>query len=159
MEFIIMLIIYVGIPAFFLMLWGLIGAAIEKRHYRSIREREQASLSLPVLTISKAITEHEDISESKMVMGSVVVSIDYFKRFYATLINIFGGSVKPYETLLDRGRREALLRMKYKARGFNYITNLRIVTSTIGNNANDKKENRSIGSIEVLAFGTAVKTR
>jgi uncharacterized protein YbjQ (UPF0145 family) len=46
------------------------------------------------------------------VSGSVVVSVDYFKRFLAGLRTLVGGRVTSYETLLDRARREAILRCK-----------------------------------------------
>jgi len=47
------------------------------------------------------------------------------------------------------------LRMKEeaKAKGAHMIVNLRLETSTIGRSANKKN---SVGSIEVLAYGTAV---
>ena len=44
-----------------------------------------------------------------------MVSVDYFKRFLAGLRMIFGGRVSSYESLLDRARREALLRMRLQA--------------------------------------------
>lgn len=56
--------------------------------------------------------------------------------------------------MVDRARREAILRMKDQAFGYDYVLNLRIETSTIGNAANQKG---NVGSVEVLAYGTAVK--
>ncbi len=44
--------------------------------------------------------------------------------------------------------------MKDQAFGYDYVLNLRIETSTIGNAANQKG---NVGSVEVLAYGTAVK--
>ena len=73
-----------------------------------------------------------------MVCGSAVISIDYFKRILAGLRNIFGGTVKSYETLIDRARREALLRMKEKADDATMIINVRIETSTIGKTKRNK---------------------
>jgi len=66
-----------------------------------------------------------------------------------------GGNVRSYETLVDRGRREAILRMKEATPSPDIIINLRIETSTIGKSAN----RGSIGSIEVLAYGTAIRYR
>jgi len=90
-----------------------------------------------------------------MVSGSVVISIDYFKRLLGNLRNLFGGRVKAYESLLDRARREAVLRMKEEAqaRGGEMITNLRMETSTLTGSANQRGQ---IGSVEVIAYGTAV---
>lgn len=63
---------------------------------------------------------------------------------------LFGGNVTVYETLIDRARREAILRMKSNASNASEIINIRIETSSISKNA------KSIGSIEVLAYGTAI---
>jgi uncharacterized protein YbjQ (UPF0145 family) len=73
----------------------------------------------------------------------------------AILRNIFGGRVKAYESLVDRARREAILRMKEQARagGAQMVVNLRLETATIGRSANRKKR---IGSVEAMAYGTAV---
>jgi uncharacterized protein YbjQ (UPF0145 family) len=61
--------------------------------------------------------------------------------------------VKSYESLVDRARREAILRMKEQAieRGAVVVTNVRIETSSIS-----KGQGKAIGSIEVLAYGTSV---
>ncbi|MBN2897732.1 MAG: heavy metal-binding domain-containing protein [Clostridia bacterium] len=131
------------------------GTAAEKKHFKSISEREAASIALPVLSVSK-LPENLVATESALVTGSAVISIDYFKRILASLINIVGGKVISYESLVDRARREAILRMKESAGHYDYIINLRIETSVIGNSANQKN---GVGSVEVVAFGTAVKVK
>ncbi len=129
------------------------GSYAERRHYKSIEKREQIYLSIPAVNMKRAIDPNREVMRTKLVDGSVVISIDYFKRFLAGLRNIFGGNVKSYETLIDRGRREAVLRMKNKAGGADIIVNMRIETSSIGKSTRRKG---SIGSIEVYAYGTAV---
>ncbi len=129
------------------------GTIAERKHYRSIEDRERTFLNLPAVTIKNAVAKDSDILSADLVSGSVVVSLDYFKRILAGLRNIIGGEVTSYETLIDRARREAVLRMKEKAAGANIIINLRIETSAIGQNANQSK---SIGSIEAIAYGTAI---
>lgn len=130
------------------------GSLAEKRHYASITRREREQLQFQVMTAEAYFTEGR-VQNSFLVHGSVVISIDYFKRLLAMLRNIVGGNVKSYETLVDRARREAILRMKEQAiaKGAQMIVNLRLETSTIGDSANRKG---SIGSIEVIAYGTAV---
>jgi uncharacterized protein YbjQ (UPF0145 family) len=130
------------------------GTIAEKRHYKSIKQREQEMIKLAVVTAEGRFAEGA-VRESFLVNGSTVVSNDYFKRLLAILRNIFGGRVKAYESLVDRARREAILRMKAEARkkGAHMIVNMRLETSTIGRSANKKKK---IGSIEALAYGTAV---
>jgi uncharacterized protein YbjQ (UPF0145 family) len=92
------------------------------------------------------------MQQSNLVDGSVVISVDYFKRFMANLKNIFGGRVTSYESLLDRARREAILRLKEKAhqQGSKMIINLKLETASIS-----QGRGNTIGSVEVLAYATA----
>lgn len=143
------LIIVIGLIA----LGYFAGTTIEKNHYISIQEREKQKSYIPVLNVAK-LSNGEVMVDSKLVTGSAVISIDYFKRFIAQLINLVGGQVVSYESLLDRARREAILRMKDEAFGYDYILNMKIETSTIGNAANQKG---NVGSVEVVAYGTAIK--
>ncbi|WP_419175929.1 YbjQ family protein [Desulfosediminicola sp.] len=131
-----------------------VGSWAERRHYTSITKREKEFAHLPVVTGKESYIIGE-AEKSTLVTGSVVVSIDYFKRLLAILRNIFGGNVKSYESLIDRARREAILRMKEKAKekGADIIINLRLETSAIGQSANKK---RQVGSVEAVAYGTAV---
>lgn len=132
------------------------GTYAESKHYQSILVREQALLHLPAIT-GKNLVDEYTIAEARLVTGSVVVSIDYFKRFVAILKSIFGGNIRSYETLIDRARREATLRMKEMAKGADMILNIRLETCSIGGGtANDRN---SIGSVEVLAYGTAIKLK
>ncbi len=133
-----------------------IGSRLESRHYRSIKEREKKFIHMPAVTFKTPPYKEDEIAASKAVIGSVVISIDYFKRFLAGLRNIFGGKISSYETLVDRARREAILRMKEMTPGADMIVNLRIETSSIGKSANRKGQ---VGSVEALAYGTAIKLK
>jgi len=142
---------------FFVLLVGVgyfAGSAAERKHYASIIRREKETLAFQVVTAEARFAPGR-VKESFMVSGSVVISIDYFKRLLGNLRNLFGGRVKAYESLLDRARREAVLRMKEEAqaRGGEMITNLRMETSTLTGAANQRGQ---IGSVEVIAYGTAV---
>ncbi|MDH3975319.1 MAG: YbjQ family protein [Deltaproteobacteria bacterium] len=130
----------------------IMGTLAEKKHYKSIEAREKKFIKMAAVNF-KTLPSGE-IKASRFALGNVVVSIDYFKRILAGLRNIFGGSVASYETLVDRARREAILRMKESVPGADMIINVRIETSTIGKNANRRKQ---IGSVEALAYGTAIK--
>ena len=130
------------------------GRYAERKHYRSIIAREKQLLNVPAVTLKCLLDETREVEECRFVSGSVVVSIDYFKRFLSALQFLFGGNVTAYETLLDRGRREAILRMKNEMPDADVILAARIETATIGSSANAKN---SLGSIEVLAYGTAIK--
>jgi uncharacterized protein YbjQ (UPF0145 family) len=130
------------------------GTIAEKRHYKSIIRREKELIKLMLVNAEGCFAD-DAVNNAFLVSGSMVVSNDYFKRLLAILRNFFGGRVKAYETLIDRARREAILRMKEeaKAKGAHMIVNLRLETATIGRSANKKN---SVGSIEALAYGTAV---
>jgi len=127
------------------------GRRAEKKHYRSIAEREAQWLSMPATSGKRVLRDGRKIDHCQLATGSVVISVDYFKRILAGLRNIFGGSVQSYETLLDRGRREAILRMKESCPGADQIINIRLETSSIS-----KGRKKQVGSVEVLAYGTAV---
>ena len=132
------------------------GTAIEKRHYKSIIQRERHYMNRPAVTFAKKFSKKLPIEKVELVAGSCVISVDAFKRMLAALRNIFGGEVSSYETLIDRARREAVLRMQEQAHDADVILNMRIETSSIGNSANERD---SIGSIEAIAYGTAVTLR
>jgi uncharacterized protein YbjQ (UPF0145 family) len=134
---------------FLIMIGYIFGTLIEKRHFKSLGEREEAILSLPTIALKKPL-DSENITAVKLVDGSVVISIDFFKKFVAGLINFFGGNITVYETLIDRARREAILRMKESAKDASEIINIKIETSSI------TKNTKGVGAIEVLAYGTAV---
>jgi uncharacterized protein YbjQ (UPF0145 family) len=128
-----------------------VGQYAEKKHYQSIIEREKRLAGLP--TVASRFPPPGKKHDQCLVLGSVVISVDYFKRFIATLRNLFGGRITSYETLLDRARRESLLRMKEQARvmGADYVFNVKYETASIS-----KGRQNTIGSVEVLAYGTAL---
>ncbi len=130
-----------------------VGTFFEKRHYSSIKKREIEMLDLPAVNLKKVPGEKKIVGV-QMVSGSAVISLDYFKRVLASLRMLLGGRVRSYESLIDRARREAVLRMKQSCRMKNgLIINVRVETSSIGKSANDKNQ---VGSVEALAYGTAI---
>lgn len=140
-----------GIPLALIFLGLVLGTLLEARHFALIRRREATTQRVPVLTGPDYPTDRP-ISQARMLTGDVVVSVDYFKRILAGLRNIFGGEVASYGPLLDRGRREAILRMKEQWPEADMIINVRVETSSIS-----KGRKNSIGSTEVLAYGTGIK--
>ncbi|MDX8394292.1 MAG: YbjQ family protein [Mariprofundales bacterium] len=147
----ISLLINFGLPILLLLVGYIVGRILEKKHYQSICQRERSFQDLPAIT-SKLIPPLRN-THTMLVSGSTVVSVDYFKRFLSALRNIFGGRIKSYESLLDRARRESILRMKAHARslGAKIIFNVKLETSSIY-----KGNGKSVGSVEVVAYGTAL---
>lgn len=128
------------------------GRYAEKKHYKSIIKREKKLSGLPAVA-AKTPTMLSKPGESRLVVGSVVVSVDYFKRFISVLRNLVGGRVTSYESLIDRARREAVLRMKAQAKGMgaDLIFNTKFETASIY-----QGRRQQVGSVEVLAYGTAI---
>lgn len=131
------------------------GGFAERRHYKSIIRRED-ELGDIVVVCAKTLPPMLPAPRTTLVRGNAVISIDYFKRFLARLRMIFGGRIHAYESLMDRARREAILRMQYEAHviGASMIFNMRFETSSISKGAKN-----AVGTVEVLAYGTAVIPR
>lgn len=144
----------IGLPFLILMITYFIGSYLEKRHFRRIKKREEALHGYPVTTFEE-LPANWQVGSSGLVSGSVVISLDYFKRVIAGLRGLIGGRIKTYEPLLERARREALLRMTEAAKrdGYHAVINVRLETSRLANASGDGK---GTAGIEMLAFGTAV---
>lgn len=151
------ILIFVNFGSFLVLLVAtyFIGTIIERNHYKSIRAREETLRHMPTVTF-RNLPEGWVAADARLVYGSVVISLDYFKRFLAGLRALVGGRIKSYEPLLDRGRREAMLRMKEHAVGLGYdaVINVRLETSRI---ASTQRKGKGTAGIEMLAFGTAIK--
>ena len=145
MNQIIITIILITLGYFF-------GKRAEKKHIKSIIEREHVMNQLP--TMAGRIPPADGNYQQQLVSGSVVIANDYFKTFVAGLRNLFGGKISAYETLLDRARREAVLRMKQEAKtlGAELVFNVKYETSNISG-----QYNKRMPVIEVHAYGTALK--
>jgi len=148
-------LISLGLTLLLLLTTYFVGTAVERKHQADIERREARSRRVAVTTF-ETVPEDWKVTRSGLVSGSVVVSVDYFKRFLAGLRAIFGGRIKSYEPLLDRARREAVLRMIEAARvkGYDAIINVRLETSRL---ANARQDGKGIAGVEMLAFGTGIR--
>jgi len=132
-----------------------VGQYLEKKHYRSIRLRERLTMNMKMTSLKTPVGEPginpTTQVHAKLVSGTCVISVDYFKRCVAGLRKLFGGNIKTYESLVDRARREAILRLKESCSNADQIINLRLETSAIS-----KGRTNQVGSVEVLAYATAI---
>ncbi len=153
LEIILPILVYV-VP--FLILLGLgffVGGTTERRHYARIERREQEMsdmLLTQVKTFPHAISGER---APELICAEVVVATDYLKSLFAKFRNFFGGEVRSYQTLMDRARREALLRVQARARhrGHNALCNIRIQTADVGGNSLERK----VATVAVIASATA----
>lgn len=146
MDGLIIFAVLLGIGYFF-------GARAEKQHFRLLQQREQGTQGL-VLSTAGAKAQLPNANQVQLFVGSVVVSSDFFKTFIAGVMSLFGGRITVYESLLERGRREALLRMEEAALawGAGQVVNIRIQTAELSGNSG-----KGVVALEVIAYGTGVR--
>ncbi len=154
-EDVLGLIFFFG-GTFFLLFLGLtVGTTVDRMHRKNLTKRE-LELSDMVVTDLKTFPGGADAnSHGTLVMGQVVIGSDYLKTFLAQLRNIFGGEVGSFVSLMERARREALLRMLQEAqdRGYDAVCNVRFETSNIGASMG----RRGMAMVEVFVYGTAYR--
>ncbi len=129
------------------------GSRVEQEHLRSLKRREQAVQHLGI-SVSGGKAEFPQVQEAQLFVGSVVISSDFFKTFIAGLLNLIGGEIPTYEILLDRARREAMLRMEESALawGATQVVNVRLQTAELGG-----QSNQGVIAVEVIAYGTGLR--
>ena len=143
-----------GIPLVVLLGTWISGSILERRHLKNLLLLERGSRGMLAVTIEDLPPDWH-VESCELVMGNVVISQNYFKRFAASIKGIFGGNIRVLEPLLERARREALIRMKgvAHARGYDTIINVRIETATL---ASARRNGKGTAGVEILAFGTAI---
>lgn len=121
------------------------GTRAERGHLKSLIIDEQKYQHIQVS--SERFYEPKGVNESILVVGSVVIAQDKFKQAVAAILSLFGKNLTIYETLLDRARREAVLRAKRQANdaGCHALYGLRFEMTEVQ------------GGVEILAYGVAVK--
>ena len=129
------------------------GTLTERRHFADIARREQALRHILLFNEKRVPATPQFAGGGVLVCGSMVVAEDYFKRAAATLKSFFGGRLTVYESLLDRARREAILRMKEQAEriGASAVFNVCITTSMLS-----EDQPNALACCEIMAYGSAV---
>lgn len=118
----------------------------ERKHLDSLVENEQR---LAYITLDNSRFKTSS-NPGQMISSNVVISHDYFKYVIANIQNFFGGRLTSYESIVERARREAIVRLKQEAEkiGATHIMGLRLSTTELGMQG---------GMVEVFAYGTAVQ--
>lgn len=132
-----------------------IGKNIETKHFAELEQREREFLDLPSVTTQHSYAD-QNVTDCRLVTGNVVISGDYFKMVLAGILKIFGGRIIGYESLIDRARREAILRMQAQARNFGAtaVINTRFEMSKLDGMTGQQQ---GTGMFEILVYGTAIK--
>ncbi len=130
-----------------------VGGFVERRHLKRLAAWE-AELADILVTDLKKLPVEVSAQHCGLVMGEVVIASDYFKTVAAKFKGMFGGELSTFQTLMDRARREALVRLmkRAKAMGANRVYNVRFESSNIG----AMRRNKPSAMVELYAYGTAV---
>lgn len=137
-----------------LLIASITGTIAERKHYKSIKKREIELLKLPAVNIgTKALLPNKRVQCSYVAIGCAVIGSDGFKDFLSSFRRLFGGKLISYESLLDRARREAILRMKESAIDADIILNTKFETSM----TEESSKKNEPAKVAILAYGTAIK--
>lgn len=147
-------LIQFAVPVALLIVGVSAGTWTERRHFRRLAIRE-AALKDMLCTDTRALPAGCTVHNKSMVVGEVVVASDYFKTFVSQLRKIVGGELRAFETLMERARREAAVRMLERAKslGANGVINIRYASSNIGS----MRGKRRAAMVEMYAYGTAIQ--
>ena len=151
----LLLALYVGAPVILLILGFAVGKTVELTHVRSLELRESALAYIAWSNTRKLPTDWR-VNESALVQGQAVIGSDHFKTFASGIRNLFGGRHRSLETIMERARHEALIRMlaedeKMEAQA---VWNVRIETSNIAFGGGNGK---GLIAAEIYAYGTALR--
>ena len=146
MEFIVFLIFLVVLAV--TLVTGLVGA---RRHDRQIRRLEDETLTRPAVTF-RSLPDERIVERIDLAQGSVVMGVDYSRRFFASLKHLFGGELGYHSSMLDRARREALLRMKKSVPDADLYLNTRLETAALAGVSGN-----ATGVVEIVAYSTAIR--
>ncbi len=143
------------IPAAMLAVSWVVGESFERRLADDVDRRHAAVSGLTVSTLSTP--RHTGNVEARLVSGSIVVGVDYFKMAVFSIKQLFGGSFPPIARIATLGRRAALVRLMEEAQrlGAVEVINVRFETSTIRVATSDSNTAKS----EVFCHGTALIPR
>jgi uncharacterized protein YbjQ (UPF0145 family) len=92
-----------------------------------------------------------------LIVAEVVIGSDHLKTFLAGWRALFGGEMKALTRIMERAKREAIVRLvkQSTAAGYNALCNVRVDSADIGGvNAGRKKPMAAC-----IATGTAYRTR
>jgi uncharacterized protein YbjQ (UPF0145 family) len=153
MADVIQLIVAAVSTLFLLLLGWLCGSFAERTHFQSLRGRETLFRKMRITQLKSFPGLSPTSARSTLVTAEVVIASDYLKSFVAGLRKIIGGEMRSYLSLIERARREAVLRLAERARaeGYNAVCNIRMETSDIGGVSKGGK----MAMVTLIASGTA----
>ncbi len=156
MADLILVALNVGLGLAVLLTTFFVGRLIEKRHLLRLAA-DEAELAGILVTDLRRTPDNWETDDASLVVGEAVIAADRWKRFLAGWKKLVGGRLRMYEAIMDRGRRQARVRMLRQAQEFgaNAVWNVRFETCHLG----DERRNKKGGAMAIICYGTALKVR
>jgi len=128
------------------------GQIIERKHFKDLQARE-AEIRKKVIVHNRRSPLITRPVKMTLVAGEVCIGADRFKTWLAGFRQIVGGRMGSLAPVVERARREALLRAleSAAAQGYTEVGNIRYTTANLKWNAPKQRELL----ISVMAYGTA----
>lgn len=145
------------IPTLSLLALGyFVGGYHERRHLESLDAREAALRHMIVTQLRSYPGWVPGDTPPRLIVAETVIAADYLKVFLSSIRKLVGGELRSFQTLMERGRREATLRVLEEAHaaGYNAVCNLRLESADIGGNAVSSRK-RGMVMAAMLASATA----
>jgi uncharacterized protein YbjQ (UPF0145 family) len=151
------LIVNCGLPLILIFGAMFIGTITEKRHLARLdaAEDELAGMVRSSLKMPPGLSES---AGGELCIGECVIATDHFKNFVAQFIKFFGGEFRFYRTMMERSRREALVRLMRDAqrKGYSGVCNVRLETADVGGNSTSAGgKGKKMVMSSIIASGTA----
>ncbi len=146
----------IGFVLFFLALGFFVGSNVERSHFRDLERREALHRDFLVTQVDHFPFRQRGAKPPVIVMADTVIACDYLKAFLASWRNLFGGEVRSYNRMMERARRESILRLieAAKQQGYNAICNVRLETADIGGSV-VSGDNKKLAMAAIQATATA----
>lgn len=155
MEYIFALCSFIGL----LLLGWIVGGSVERKHFAALDAGETHYRQMLVTQIKSfpccdPAALHQGL-EPRMICAEVVISSDYLKSYLGSWKKLFGGEIRGFQKLIERARREALLRLQQQATelGYNALCNVRLETADLAGRSQQHKKQLVMATL--LATATA----
>ena len=152
--------------AFFVLSFGslpvfyLVGKHLEDTHLSDLEARERALAHMLVTDLRAFPMMDAQPKPPVMVTGEAVLAADAFKSWLLSWRSLFGGEAKSFRKLMDRSRREALMRLLEEAhrQGYNAVCNVRYDSADLTGVVSAQSKNAG-KKVAILASATAYQAQ
>jgi len=151
-------VVFFIVPILLIIIGGIIGGKIMKSMQKKLTEREQEIIQkYGKDTLSNlSMTAKREVSETGIIMASLVVGPNYWQQFVSNIQSIFGGTLNYYDQVIALGRNETMQRLREAAdtAGWDEVVNVRLETSKLTPMVSNSPSRKAM---ELFAYGTGIR--